>query len=164
MVGHTVRSVLVVIVTKLYLLTQLSADERQDWRLVAATHYQQQHDYLQAAYHLRRMGNEQGYQLAAQTLVDKQQAIVNRQQTREFGAILAEFQRHELDDTLWFQLKIVAGDLAFNTQNIDTAINEYRHALSTPDLQTRALAYYRRAQAYKHRDIDQALAHYQPCI
>ena len=142
-----------------YLVTLLSPDERSRWHRVAGESYQKQDDYLEAAYHFRRMGNEEGYKLAAQTVIENQTSITNQHPMEELSEFVAQFSRHELPDAQWYQLKIVAGDLALALKNINNAIHEYGLALAAPEILTKALAYYRRAQAYRRNDFDQALAH-----
>lgn len=147
-----------------YLQPLLSPDKRQQWHHAVGIHYQKEQDYLEAAYHFRRMENNEGYALAAQTLVNHQSAIINQQRIAELSQAVAQFRAHELAPARWCQLKIVAGDIALDTKEIESAIAEYGQALQAKDIQTKALAYYRRAKAYKGYDIDQALAHYKHCI
>jgi tetratricopeptide (TPR) repeat protein len=62
------------------------------------------------------------------------------------------------------QIKIIAGELAEMMQDVDTAIAEYGKALKAHDLESKALAYYRRARVLESKNLDEALAHYQYCI
>ncbi|MGB0389351.1 MAG: hypothetical protein ACPGWR_31395, partial [Ardenticatenaceae bacterium] len=142
-----------------YQLTLLSPDERLRWHRAAGESYQRRDDYLEAAYHFRRLDNEEGVQLAAQTVIEHQTSITNQHPMEELSQFVAQFSRHELPDAQWYPLKIVAGDLALALKNVDHAIDEYGQALAAPEIQTKALAYYRRAEAYKRNDLDQALAH-----
>ena len=147
-----------------YQLTRLSPDERTGWHDSAGKYYQTGADYLEAADHFRRMRTAPGYQLAADVIIEHQQAISNQYPVAEVAAFVAQFRRHELPEIRWCQLKILAGDLAFANKNVAEAIEEYGQALHTTDIHTKALAYYRRALAYKRSDLDQALAHYTYCI
>lgn len=143
-----------------YQLTRLSRDERTRWHCAAGKFYQEQGDYLEAVSHFQRMGDSDGPNLAAQTIVAHKIKIINQYSIEKITEQLAQFQRQELSDWLWCQIKIFAGDLAVDSQSIDDAIAEYGHALSAKDIHIKALAYYRRALAYYHRDLDQALAHF----
>ncbi|MGB0388942.1 MAG: DeoR family transcriptional regulator [Ardenticatenaceae bacterium] len=147
-----------------YLLTLLSPEERERWHHVAGEYYLTQQDYLEAACHFRRMGNEEGYHLAAQTVIEHQTSITNQHPMEELSEFLSKFSDHELPDTLWFQLKMVSGDVAIAREKVDVAIAEYGQALRAEQIDMKALAYYKRAEAYRRRDLDQALLHYNEGI
>ncbi|MGB0384968.1 MAG: tetratricopeptide repeat protein [Ardenticatenaceae bacterium] len=142
-----------------YQLTRLSPEQRQQWHRAAGEHYLTQQAYLEAASHFRRMGNQEGVQLAAQTVIEHQTSITNQHPMEKLSELVAQFSRHELPAAQWYPLKIVAGDLALALKNINNAIDEYGLALAAPEIQTKAFAYYRRAEAYIRNDLDQALAH-----
>ena len=144
----------------------LSADERQEWHHRAAKKYHAQEDYLEASYHYRQTGTPKGYKCAAETIITHKQAILDQLQASTLRNFLAQFKRHELSHALhlWYQLKIISGDLAGDAKDIESALKEYAKALRAQDIEIKAEAYYRRAKAYVRQDIDEALLHYDYCI
>ncbi len=144
-----------------YLLGLLSSGERRAWHEAAAGRSAESGDYIDAAIHFRQAGMLRS---AAELLVSHHQAIVDNMQREELRAMLAEFRPGELAETTWVQMKIIAGGLAEMMQDVDTAAVEYGKALSARDLETKALAYYRRARVLELKNLDEALAHYLYCI
>lgn len=143
------------------LLGLLTSDERRAWHEAAAHCSTESGDYLDAAIHYRQAGLTRS---AAELLVNHHQAIVDNMQREELRAMLNEFRQTELSEATWIQIKIIAGSLAEMMQDVETAIVEYGKALSARDVDTKALAYYRRARVFELKNLDEALAHYQYCI
>lgn len=139
------------------LLTQLSPQERRLAHRAAAEHYAAHHNFLEAAQQWRA-GDQPDR--AAQTLIEHQRDIIDNLQVEELAALLADFHIGELEAGLWARLKILAGEIAEFTHHFDAALAEYQQALATPDLYTKALAYYRRAKAFEQSNSDESLAHY----
>ncbi|MFZ4659810.1 MAG: tetratricopeptide repeat protein [Caldilineaceae bacterium] len=142
-------------------LTQLSPQERRLAHQTAAEQYAAQQNYLEAAHQWR--ASEQP-ERAARLLIDHQRDIVDNLQIEELKALLAAFRPGELTPGLWARLKILAGEIAEFTRNFPAALAEYQQALAAPDLQTKALAYYRRAKAFEQTNSDESLAHYARAV
>lgn len=138
-------------------LTQLTPQERRLAHRAAAAHYTTQRNFLEAAQQWR--AGEQPEQ-AAHVLIDHQRDIIDNLQIEELATLIARFRPAELAPGLWARLKILAGELAEFTHNFAVALAEYQQALAAPDLQTKALAYYRRAKAFEPINSDESLAHY----
>ncbi|MGB0386873.1 MAG: tetratricopeptide repeat protein [Ardenticatenaceae bacterium] len=143
-----------------YLLPWLLPQERQAWHRVAAEHEEAQGEHLEAAYHFLRTAHGEGYELAAQSLVENQQAIIDNRQTNELREMLAQFRPHQLSDKSWARVKIAAGDVALLLEDVESALAEYGVALGTRDMATKGLAYYRRAKAFESQSLDEAIMHY----
>ena len=144
-----------------FISTLLLPDERKHLHCAASEHYRQQKMFLDTAWQLRA-ANE--YQAAAQVVIDHQRDIIDSLQIEELTDLVAQFTQQELNEELWSRLKIVAGEIAEFSKDIDAAIEEYRQALSAPTKKTKALAYYRRAKAFEHSSMDESLAHYDYAI
>lgn len=144
-----------------HLQPMLWAKERQNWHWSAANRYLTQRDYLQAAYHFQRTGDKAGVELAAQTLLDNQQAMIDAGQTKQLGEKLAEFEAHQLAADLWADVKIAAGDVALLLGEGKRAIAEYSLALSAPQIETKALAHYKIGRATKRTNLDEAITHFE---
>ena len=144
-----------------HLLPMLWPKERQNWHWTVAELYLAQMDYLEAAYHFQRTGDPQGDESAAQTLIDNQQAIIDKGQTNELRHMLTEFKPHQLSADLWPCVKIAAGDVALLLGEVKTALAEYSLALNAPQVHTKALAYYKRGRAIKLINLDEAITHFE---
>ncbi len=144
-----------------YLLTLLMPEERRIIHSMAAEHYVQQQNFLEAAQQWRAVGQSER---AALLLIEHQRDIIDNLQLEELVELLARFRAGEVSANLWPRLKILAGEIAEFTQNFAAAIAEYQLALGASDLYTKALAYYRRAKAFEHTNIDESLAHYARCV
>lgn len=144
-----------------YLLTLLQPEARRLLHAVAGDYYRSQGDALTAAHHLRAASE---FVQAATLLIEQQRALVDSRQLAALSLLIEEFRPHEVPTNVWAQLKIVAGELAEFTHNIDRALAEYQQALLAPDLTTKATAYYRRAKAFEQKNSDEALAHYAYAI
>jgi tetratricopeptide (TPR) repeat protein len=142
-------------------LTQLSPQERRLAHQTAAEHYAAQQNYLEAAYQWRAAEQPER---TARLLIDHQRDIVDNLQIEELKELLAAFRPGELTPGLWARLKILAGEIAEFTRNFPDALAEYQQALAAPDLQTKALAYYRRAKAFEQTNSDESLAHYARAV
>jgi len=142
-------------------LTQLSPTERQLAHEAAADYYAGQQNFLEAAHQWRAAEQPEW---AARLLIDHQRDIVDNLQIEELQELLARFRTSELPPGLWARLKILAGEIAEFTRNFPAALAEYQQALAAPDLQTKALAYYRRAKAFEQTNSDESLAHYARAI
>jgi tetratricopeptide (TPR) repeat protein len=142
-------------------LTQLSPQERRLAHQTAAEHYAAQQNYLEAAHQWRAAEQPER---AARLLIDHQRDIVDNLQIEELKELLAAFRPGELTPGLWARLKILAGEIAEFTRNFPAALAEYQQALAAPDLQTKALAYYRRAKAFEQTNSDESLAHYARAV
>ena len=142
-------------------LTQLSPQERRLAHQTAAEHYAAQQNYLEAAHQWRAAEQPER---AARLLIDHQRDIVDNLQIEELKDLLAAFRPGELTPGLWARLKILAGEIAEFTRNFPAALAEYQQALAAPDLQTKALAYYRRAKAFEQTNSDESLAHYARAV
>lgn len=120
-----------------HLLTLLSLDERQRWHSAAANRYQMQENYLEASSHQRQLGSPHGYECAAQTIICHKQAILDQLHASTLRQLLTQFKRHELSHAphLWYQLKIISGDLARDVKDIESAIAEYAKALRAEDIE-----------------------------
>ena len=140
-----------------FLRTLLTPDERGRLHNAAADYYLQQQEYLEAARQLRNAGEHNS---AAQVLIEHQRKLFDNLQIEELAELVGEFQRAELSLDLWARLKIVSGEIAEFSKEIDVALREYQQALAAPDIQIKALAYYRRARAFEHRNVGESLAHY----
>lgn len=138
-------------------LTQLSPQERRLAHEAAAEHYTAQHNFLEAAQQWR--AGEQPAQ-AAHLLITHQRDIIDNLQIEELATLITRFRAADLPPGLWARLKILAGELAEFTHNFEVALAEYQQALAAPELQTKALAYYRRAKAFEQSNSDESLAHY----
>lgn len=142
-------------------LTQLSAQERRLAHRAAAEHYTAQHNFLEAAQQWRAGEHPER---AAHLLIEHQRDLIDNLQIEELTALIARFRAADLAPGLWARLKILAGELAEFTHNFAVALAEYQQALAAPDLQTKALAYYRRAKAFEPINSDESLAHYVRAI
>jgi tetratricopeptide (TPR) repeat protein len=142
-------------------LTQLSPQERRLAHQTAAEHYAAQQNYLEAAHQWRAAEQPER---TARLLIDHQRDIVDNLQIEELKELLAAFRPGELTPGLWARLKILAGEIAEFTRNFPAALAEYQQALAAPDLQTKALAYYRRAKAFEQTNSDESLAHYARAV
>ncbi len=141
-----------------YLLTLLSPAERHTWHGAAGEYYETQRDYLEAARHFRLAMT---YSTAANVLIQHYREIIDALNIEELRQLLVEFRAAELaDSNLWAELKIVDGQVAIYLEDVDTALARYGEALSAPDRRIKALAYCHRAEAFKLKNIDEALAHY----
>lgn len=143
-----------------YLLPLLLPQERQAWHRDVAEHEERQEEHLEAAYHFLRTTQREGYEQAAQTLVENQQAIIDNEQINELREMLTEFYAHQLCDKSWARIKIAAGDVALLLEDVERALDEYSKALGTSDMASKALAYYRRAKAFHSQNLDEAITHY----
>jgi tetratricopeptide (TPR) repeat protein len=146
---------------RIYLLGLLTPTQRRVWHETAARSAGEIGDYLDAAIHFRQAGMLRS---AAELLVSHQREIVDNMQGEELRSMLGEFRQAELSEATWVQMKIIAGGLAEMMQDVDTAAAEYGKALNARDLESKALAYYRRARVLESKNLDEALAHYQYCI
>lgn len=146
---------------RIYLLGLLTPTQRRAWHETAARGASDKGDYLDAAVHYRQAGMLRS---AAELLVNHHREIVDTMQGEELRSMLAEFRQAELSEAIWVQMKIIAGGLAEMMQDVDTAVAEYGKALNARDLESKALAYYRRARVLESKNLDEALAHYQYCI
>jgi tetratricopeptide (TPR) repeat protein len=144
-----------------YLLTLLPADTRQSLHSVAGDYYHSQGDYLEAARQLRAASQ---WEAAAALLIEQQQSIVDNLQIEELSELVGQFRNTEVSAGTWAKLKLMAGELAEFTGNLDAALLEYQQALNAPDVYTKGSAYYRRAKVFEHKNIDEALAHYAYAI
>ncbi|MEM7133073.1 MAG: tetratricopeptide repeat protein [Chloroflexota bacterium] len=140
-----------------FLRTLLAPDERGQLHNAAAEHYLQQQEYLESARQLRVAGD---YERAAQILIDYQRKLFDNLQIEELAEIVGEFQPTEVSLDVWARLKIVSGEIAEFSKEIDLALGEYQQALAAPDIQIKALAYYRRARAFERQNVGESLAHY----
>ncbi|MEM7130396.1 MAG: helix-turn-helix domain-containing protein [Chloroflexota bacterium] len=122
--------------------------ERPKLHEVAANYYEQEHSYLEAAYHWREASE---FEKAAQILIEEYQAIIDDGQIGELQELLLEFHVHSLTPTTWAQLKIVSGDVSTILKDLDTSLTEYGYVLGTDGatIDQRALAYSRRARSYE---------------
>jgi tetratricopeptide (TPR) repeat protein len=146
---------------RVYLLGLLTPTQRRAWHETAARSASDKGDYLDAAVHYRQAGMLRS---AAELLVDHHREIVDTMQGEELRSMLAEFRLAEVSEATWVQIKIIAGELAEMMQDVDTAIAEYGKALKANNLESKALAYYRRARVLESKNLDEALAHYAYCI
>jgi tetratricopeptide (TPR) repeat protein len=144
-----------------YLRTRLTPQERSDWHSHIGDYFTQREQYFSAAQHYF---SADLVQKAARILIDHYATIVNDLQVDEMLNLISEFHRTDMDSATWAQLKIVAGDGAYLLEDVDTALAEYQQALRTPEIDVKALAYYRRAKVLELRNTDEALAHYAYCI
>ena len=140
---------------------QLLPQERHSWHRTIGRFYLERREHFEAARHFR-FGDSA--ETAATILIDNYQTIVNDLQLEEMVALIGEFHRREVSENTWARLKITAGDAASLMEDIDTALAEYQEALGAPDVQVKALAYYSRANMLKHKNLDEALAHFAYCI
>lgn len=138
----------------LYLLT---AQERREWQHAAGQFYAARGDYLEAAYQFHAAGFAE---LGAQLLITHAAAIMRTLQIETFYETVSAFRASELPANVWAQLKIIAGQLAELSKNLEAALVEYGAALDAPDATTRAEAYYRRGKVLEGKNLDEALAHY----
>lgn len=123
-----------------------------------ALFYEGRADVLAAAYHWQATG-EAGR--AATLLLDQQRLLINHGHT---GALLSQLQTFTpayLDPAQWVKLKILAGDLALQLQDVGAALDEYQQALHTEIAELQALAYHRRGRALLALNVDEALLHYE---
>lgn len=144
-----------------FILTLLLPDERKRLHRAASKHYLEQKMFLDAAWQLR---TAKDHREAAQIVIAHQRDIVDSLQIEELTKLVAKFAESELSDDLWPRLKIVAGEIAEFSKDLDAAIEEYRYALAAKNKQTKALAYYRRAKAFEYKNFDESLAHYDYAI
>jgi tetratricopeptide (TPR) repeat protein len=144
-----------------YLLTLLPTDLRQSLHSVAGAYYQSQGDHLEAARQLRAASH---WEQAAALLIEQQRSIVDNLQIEELGELVGQFRSTEVSASTWAKLKLVAGEVAELTRDLDAALLEYQQALNAPDVYTKANAYYLRAKVFGHKNIDEALAHYAYAI
>lgn len=140
-----------------YLYTLLSPQERSELHTAAALHYLNKQEYIEAARNYRDAGD---HETAATTLIEHQKRLFDNLQIEELAEIVSEFERSELSPNLWARLKIVSGEIAEFSKEIDSALAEYQHALAATDLEIKALAYYRRARAFERQNVGESLAHY----
>ena len=133
-------------------------EERIRWhRLVAAYYRDVVRNYLEAVYHLREARDDED---AATVLINNYEAIIQMGQIKPFYSLVSEFHPENLKDTTWARLNISAGQAAEMVDDMDTAIEEYSKALGSQDPYLKGLAYYRRAEAFKFKNVDQSLVHY----
>lgn len=145
-----------------YLLKMLQPQERIDWHQAAGIYYQTQHDYLEAAWHFRAANNAPK---AALVLIEQVKPIIDSFQVEALRDLLNEFRFVEINDkNLWAELKLVDGRVASHLEDVDTALARYGEALSATDLQIKSRAYFERGQAFKLKNLDEALTHYGYCI
>lgn len=142
------------------MLAKVASDERRRWHTWAGDYYQEQADYLEAAFHLRQA---ERYEEAAATLIAHQRKIIN-QNMPGLRSLLAEFRPTEIPESAWMRFRLIAGELAEKMQAVDAAIEEYGQALGAKDVAIQAEAYYRRAKVLRLKNVDEALAHYKRCI
>ncbi len=141
-----------------YIRNFLSATERLTWHQMAGHHYLEQQHHLEAAYHFYQADS---YEASALILVDHYRKIIDNFAIEALQDLLSKFRQSDIDDpNLWARLKIVTGQVVESLEDIEVALDEYRLALQAPDIQIKALAYYRRAKAFRYRNSDEALAHY----
>ncbi len=103
-------------------------------------------------------------QAAATLLLTEQRALINSGATAQLLQALQRFQPEQVDEPSWARLKVLAGDLAIQQQDLQAALDEYQHALTVADPELRALAYHRRARAFLSLNLDEALLHYQMAL
>ena len=135
--------------------------EMQRWRQVAADHYRVQQEFLESAEQLR-LGMD--LESAASLVVEHYQAIVDSLQIDELRGFLGEFRPNQLQSTTWLQLKLITGQLATMSQDIDTAIAEFRQATQASDVLLKAQAYHHLAHVCKQRNVQESLSYYGRCI
>lgn len=144
-----------------YLRVLLTPHERRIAHRAAGEYYLARHDFLESARQLRSAGDTER---AARLLSDHQREILDNLQAEELAELLAEIHPSAVSPNTWARLRLVAGELAEFTRDLDAALEEYRQALGAPDLLTKATAYYRRARVFEHKNIDESLAHYAYAI
>ena len=140
-----------------YLLTRLTPAERTGWHRQIGDYFAGREHYFQAAHHYF---SAELAQEAALIFINHYNAIVNDLQVDEMLKVISELHPSDMDKATWARLKVVAGNGAHLLEDVDTALTEYQHALSAPDIDVKALAYYRRAKVLELRNTDEALAHY----
>lgn len=140
-----------------YLFTITPAGERIVWHTLVADYYQSIRNFIESAFHWREANADEK---AAILLSENYKALVESGQIQDLYELIAEFHQQELGDVAWARLKITAGQAAEMVEDIETAIEEYGRALGTRDIYYKALAYYRRAEAFKFKNVDQSLNHY----
>lgn len=140
-----------------FLRTLLSPEEREQLHAAAAEHYLQQQEFIEAAHQLR---NARDYEAAAHILISCQRKLFDNLQIEDLAEMVNEFQRAELSSDTWARLKIVAGEIAEFTSEIELALSEYQQALGAPNVYIKALAYYRRAKAFEQQNVGESLSHY----
>ena len=144
-----------------YLLTRLTPAERTDWHGQIGEYFERRDQFFEAAQHY--FSAEQS-ERSARILIDHYQAIVNDLQVDDMLQLLNNLHRSDMSNANWARLKIVGGDGAYLLEDVDTALAEYQQALSAPEMNVKALAYYRRAKVLELRNTDEALAHYSYCV
>ena len=146
---------------QLFLQTRLSPEEKREWHVAIGRNYLDRRAYFEAAHHLMEGG---AFTDSAEIIIANYQTIVNNLQMEELVQLIDQMHPSDIDPLLYARLKIVAGDAARLMSDVDTALANYRDALSAEDTDVKALAYYRRARALVSRNLDEALAHYGYCI
>lgn len=144
-----------------YLLTRLTPDERTAWHRQMGDYFVQRQQYFEAAQHYF---SAELPQKSADVFIDHYTAIVNDLQVEEMLQLISELHPSDVKKETWSRLKVVAGDGAFLLEDINTALAEYQQALSAPQIDVKALAYYRRAKVLELQNTDEAIAHYAYCI
>lgn len=139
-------------------LTSDFADELTAAHRSVALFYEECADFLAAADHWQATGDA-GH--AAALLLDHQRLLINHGQTGALLSQLQTFTRAHLDPAQWVKLKILAGDLALQLQDVGAALQEYQQALDTEAADLQALAYHRRGRALLALNVDEALLHYE---
>lgn len=144
-----------------YLQTLLSPEERGQLHTLAADYYAEKQEFLESAQQLQMAGKAER---SAETLILNKQKFFDNLQIEELSEFVGRFSSADLSGNLWAKLKIVAGEIAEFSKEIDVALNEYQQALSAPNVQIKALAYYRRARAFERKNVGESLAHYSYAI
>ncbi len=143
------------------ILLLLQPQEQSRWRLAAVAHYEQQQDYLEAAFH-SMMAQE--YVRSAEILIAHYQQIVDNLQIDALRELLREFRPNQLPKALWPEIKLLLGQLAIATQDVDSAIAEFQQATQSSEILVKARAYHQMAQASHQRNMDEALRYYKRTI
>lgn len=136
---------------------QSNAVDQQQWHANAATHYQAQLHYVEAAYHWYHAKEPI---TAAEILLTHTQAIINGKAVNELIDLLDSMQPANLPPQQWARLRLLAGQVAELLSQFEAAIEAYTAALRSTEPAVEAEAHYRLARILEYRNLDEALVHY----
>ena len=128
--------------------------EQQKWVLPLADFFRQQGKVGTA---IELLWQGQQLEMVAQWLIDYRQFLTAEEQQQ----LVPRLQRGVLDNDLWAQIKLLAGQLARDRGDLGQAIIEYQIALTARRPLLRAKAYYELARLHCHTDLRAALQFYE---
>ncbi len=135
----------------------LAPGNRSQMHQRAGDYYLEAGGYLEAALHWHSAGHAPA---AVTVLYEHFRAIVNAGNSKALYDLQKKFHKHEMDETTWARLKLLAGRAASLVADVPTALAELGEALQTNDTYDRAQVLYYRARLLEKINYAEAFIAY----